>query len=128
MVTCGDVIDVTTMPAGFGGEVNYLLGVHLLKAPIVEVRAASTEPSTWAFLSQPRQRTGSQDRLIKLSSCNVKHFGAGARFQLPPSPTCSSEELRWIVPPPFGALKNPLPPWESIASCAHHAKRRSIGQ
>lgn len=129
MVMCGDVLDVTTMPVGFGGEVNQLLRVHLLMAPIVEVRAAKPdESSTWAFFSQPKQPTPNDDQLLKLSTCGVKHLGAGTTFPLPPSPTCGSEELRWIVPPPFGALKSPLPPWESIAACGLKARYRAIGR
>jgi hypothetical protein len=129
MVSCGDVLDITTMPAGFAGEVNQLLRLHHLKAPIVEVRAAhSDEPSAWAFLSQPMLPGRGDDQLLKLSSCNVTHLGAGTKFQLPPSPTCSSDKLSWIVPPPFGALKTVLPPWEPIVSCALKAKYRAIGR
>jgi hypothetical protein len=128
-VTCGHVLDVTTMPAGFGGEVNQLLRIHLLMAPIVEMRAfKGNEPAAWAFLSQPRRPTRSSDQLLKLSSCNVKHFGVGAKFPLPPSPTCNNDTLYWRVPPPFGALKVVLPQWESIAACTLKAKQRSVGQ
>lgn len=129
MVVCGDVLDVTTMPVGFGGEVNQLLRVHLLMAPIVEVRVSGTDdPPRWGFLSLPKQPASTNDQLLKLESCNVKHFGPDATFPVPPSPTCGSDSLRWIVPPPFGALKAVLPPWESVVACALKAKHRSIGQ
>jgi hypothetical protein len=128
-VSCGDDLDVTTMPAGFAGEVNQLLRVHLLMAPIVEMRAAETdESSTWAFFSRPKQPTRTDGQLLKLSACGVKHFGPGATFPLPPSPICSSEALSWRVPPPFGVLNTPLPPWESIVACALKVKYRSAGR
>lgn len=125
-VNCGEVLDVTTMPAGFAADVDLLLRLHLLKAPIMEVRSVEPDESLrWAFFSQPRHPTRTDEQLLKLAACHVTHFGVGTTFPLPPSPTCNSEALRWRVPPPFGAVNTPLPPWESVASCVLKATYQS---
>jgi hypothetical protein len=128
-VTCGDVLDVTTMPAGFASEVNHLLRLHLLMTPIIELAADTPGGSTrWAFLSQPRQPTYNEQQLEKLAGCDVQHFGMSATFPLPPSPTGGNEPVRWRVPPPYEALPPALPPWASVASCALKVKYSSTGR
>lgn len=117
-VTCGDVLDITTMPAGFASQVNQLLRLQFMMAPILELAAATAdESSRWAFFSQPRQPTCNDHRSAKLSICDVQHFGPGTKFPLPANPTCGSDGMTWRVPSPFGVLTTPLPPWWSIVSC-----------
>jgi hypothetical protein len=127
-VSCGNVLDVTTMPRGFACEVNHLLRAGFLRAPIVELSGLDGQSARWAFLSLPKRSADNDDRMPRLASFEVQHYGAGATFPLPPSPTCASDALRWAVPPPFGTLKVLLPPWESITACALTAKYRATGR
>jgi hypothetical protein len=127
MVSCGEVLDIITMPRSFACEVNHLLRLRLLKAPIVELSSPDGQPGRWAFLCLPKRPTKADNRMFQLASLEVQHYGAGDSFPLPPSPTCGSDTLRWIAPLPFGVL-TPLPLWESVTACALLAKQRSTGR
>lgn len=120
VIECGEVLDVMSMPVGLAGEVNHLLKLHRLQAPIMEVPGTGR---TWAFFCEPRRLPDGERAMAMLAVHRVIHFGGGARVPLPPSPTCDGAALRWIVPPPLGA-PDPLPPWAALASCALIAVRR----
>ncbi|WP_156213012.1 hypothetical protein [Lentzea aerocolonigenes] len=112
------MVDLLAMPMGLAGEVNHLLKLHNLSAPVMEVRGDSG--STWAFFCSPRYMTHGEQTLKTLALHRVEHFGSGARVPLPPSPACNGHSLRWIEEP----SEVPLPHWAAVASCALRAIRR----
>ena len=111
---CGQRVDIVSMPSGLAGEVNNSLKLLWLDAAVLEIHGTSRR---WAFFcqSQPPSITN----LGVLQHRGVEHYGVGALFQLPPSPTSNSESLRWICPPIAG--KSVLPPISAVVSCAQTA-------
>lgn len=122
VIHCGDVLDIVTMPAGLAGEVNHILKLHSVDVPVMEVKGAH---STWAFFCQPRllSSSGKQAMPGLLGLHGVTHFGLDAQVPLPPSPTCESEALRWVVKPKLQSSEA-LPPWGALVSCTLTAIRR----
>lgn len=111
---CGQRVDIISMPSGLAGEVNNSLKLLWLDAAVLEIEGTSRR---WAFFcqSQPSSITS----LGVLQHRGVAHYGTGALFQLPPSPTCNSESLRWICPPRAGVTV--LPSISAVVSCAQTA-------
>lgn len=111
---CGQRVDIISMPSGLAGEVNNSLKLLWLDAAVLEIEGASRR---WAFFcqSQPPSLTS----LGVLQHRSVAHYGTNALFQLPPSPTCNSESLRWICPPVAGA--SVLPSISAVVACAQTA-------
>ncbi|MCP2248155.1 hypothetical protein LX86_006931 [Lentzea aerocolonigenes] len=114
---CGQRVDIVSMPSGLAGEVNNSLKLLGLDAAVLEIQGTSRH---WAFFcqSQPPSITS----LGALEHRGVRHYGTNALFQLPPSPSCDSESLRWICPPIEGLSVLPL--IGAVVSCAQTALRR----
>jgi hypothetical protein len=126
-VECGIRLDVVVMPEDLGKRVNQLLRTELLRVPIMAMLGADAyEPVTWGFFCEPRTPHGQHAVITQLAAHDVVHFGAGAALPLPPSVTCGSRWIQWVVPPPLGRLPSPLPPWSSVVSCALRVTRKPL--
>lgn len=111
---CGQRVDIVSMPSGLAGEVNSSLKLLRLDAAVLEIEGASRR---WAFFCQSQPPSIMSLGVLQLRG--VAHHGMDALFQLPPSPTCNSESLRWIVPPMAGV--SVLPPIGAVVACARTA-------
>ncbi|WP_146231751.1 hypothetical protein [Lentzea atacamensis] len=118
VVECGNVVDILAMPIGLAGEVNHLLKLHNLSAPVMEVKGVAR--SSWAFFCSPREMAHGKEVVKTLAVHRIAHFGSGARVPLPPSPAGNGHALRWVVQP----SQAPLPLWATVAYCALQAIRR----
>lgn len=118
VLICGRNVDALSMPVGLAGEVNHLLMVNRMYAPVIELR--DDERPTWAFLCKPRECTRPVE---SLAHHGVKHFGKGTRVLLPLSAGCASGSPRWVTQPRRDA-DDALPPWMAVFSCATKAIRR----
>jgi hypothetical protein len=118
VVECGSTVDILAIPMGLAGEVNHLLKLHNLSAPVMEIKGVNG--SSWAFFCSPRDMAHGERAARTLALHRIEHFGTGARVPLPPSPACNGHELRWVVQP----STTPLPLWAAVASCALQAIRR----
>lgn len=118
VMECGSAVDLLAMPMGLAGEVNHLLRLHNLLAPVMEVKGVSR--SSWAFFCSPRDMPHGEQAIRTLALHNVEHFGTGVRVPLPPSPPCNGHTLRWVVQP----SQTPLPLWAAVVSCTLQAIRR----
>lgn len=114
---CGQRVDIVSMPSGLAGEVNNSLKLLGLDAAVLEIHGTSRR---WAFFCQ--SQPSSITNLGALEHRGVAHYGTNALFQLPPSPMCNSESLRWICPPIEG--ESVLPLIGAVISCAQTALRR----
>lgn len=123
VVTCGGILDITTMPSDLGADVDRLLRVHGNPAPVMEVRGTSPEhPRSWAFVTASA-RADHDDTVTTLAVHRVDHFGEGAYIPLPPSPTNGRTLLRWLMPPSLNTDVRRLLRWETLAACT----RRAVG-
>jgi hypothetical protein len=124
VVTCGDVLDITTMPSDLAKDVDRLLRMHRNQVPVMEVRDPAEQDSYWAFFSSPMHADGAH-ALAPLAAHKVDQFGAGAYIPLPPSPATARTVLRWLTPPSLNSGSAPLPSWATIAACVLRAIGRS---
>jgi hypothetical protein len=128
VVTCGEVLDITTMPSDLAVYVDRMLRAHGTPVPVIEVRGTAPEHRrTWAFVTASmREEHG--DTLRTMARYKVDHFGGGAYLPLPPSPTNGCTLLRWLIPPSLNTEAGPLPPWEALAACTLRAIGHPVSQ
>jgi hypothetical protein len=119
VLTCGLAVDVVTIPMGLAGEVNHLLGLHSLSAPVMEVRGL---PNTWAFFTASKSIDSGEIFRPVLSLHRIHHFGMGDAVRLPEGPDGSGSERRWVVPPDGGPTR--LPRLGALVSCVLIAIKR----
>lgn len=112
ILRCGEGVDVLAMPIGLAGEVNHLLSLHRIAAPIVEVRSQGR--TAWAFFCETGRLSTKGHTLGLLSLHHIVHFGIGKNVSLPPSSAAKGATLRWVVEP---RLDTPIPHWASLVSC-----------
>ena len=116
VVTCGEILDITTMPSDLGADVDRVLLAEGFPTPIMEVRSLAPEhPRSWAFVSASA-RGDHDDLLTAFAVHKVDHFGDGAYIPLPPSPAYVRTLLRWVTPPSLGAEARRLVSWERLAA------------
>lgn len=114
VLQCGEVVEALAMPIGLAAEVNHLLSMHRVAAPIMEVRGQRQKRNTWVFFCVGGSLSTKSGTISVLSLHDVVHFGAGKNVLLPPSPMTDGPALRWVVEP---RLDTPLPHWASLVSC-----------
>ncbi|WP_309112749.1 hypothetical protein [Saccharothrix sp.] len=116
---CGTRLAAFTMPSGLGGEVNHLLKIHMLNAPVVELLTEAGR-TLWVFLCEPRR---SASPASSLTIHRVAHHGEGSTVLLPPTVGTTAGSPRWVDQPQFG-MKVELPPWMSVFACIRRATLR----
>jgi hypothetical protein len=109
----GEVVDALTMRAGFAAEVNNILTVHMMRAPII---VAPGTPNDWIFLTQPRTelRASTWEDLIRIQ---VEWRQPGSLIVLPDEQN-ASQGRRWLTGPTVG---RELPPWTAVVAAARSA-------
>lgn len=109
----GTLVDAVIIRAGFAAEVNSILTMSLLRAPII---LAPGRPSDWIFLTEGRTplRRSTMDDLVRIQ---VGWKPQGAVISLPVLEGGRSD-LRWLERPAPGT---PLPPWTAVIGAARHA-------
>ncbi|GLZ37888.1 hypothetical protein [Actinokineospora sp. NBRC 105648] len=109
-VRLGEAVDALFMRAGFACEVNHLLVLSMLHAPVI---AMPGEPTTWVFLTQART-VMRESTVAELMRLKVEWEPVGTTMPLPSADVLESEP-RWLVPPDPA---RELPPWMAVVGAA----------
>lgn len=122
VLECGGVVEAVAMPVGLAGEVNNLLTLHSLRAPVVELRG---ERTVWAFLTPAGPPADSAPRLRALARHHVMDLH-GTRVPLPADFDHDHGGSRWIVPPwtSWPHVAPEFARWGTLISCTRTASSR----